>query len=273
MSTAREQTPQEQARLEAIKRQWGQRRRISQHFKGIRHKVAVYSGKGGVGKTTVAINLAVTLAQQGHKVGILDADVDCPNVVQALNADEKPEYEDGEFLPPEKWGVKVLSMGFFQKDPQEAIIWRGPMIHNAITQFLEQTRWGELDYLVTDLPPGTSDAPLTIMQNLPLDGFVIVTTPQELSKTDARRSINMVRKLNLPVLGIVENFSGAVFGEGAGEELAREMELPFLGRIALVADYRDTAKPTVLLSDQVRREYEALAKGVTEALAKAAEPS
>ncbi len=267
MSTPRQPTPQEKARLDAIKRQWAQRRRISQHFKGIRHKVAVYSGKGGVGKTTVAVNLAVTLAQQGHRVGIFDADVDCPNVVQAIGATEPPEYEDGEFLPPEAWGVKVLSMGFFQKDPDEAIIWRGPMIHNAITQFLEQTKWGELDYLITDLPPGTSDAPLTIMQTLPLDGFVIVTTPQELSRTDAKRSINMVKKLNMPVFGVAENFAGKIFGQGAGEDLARELNLPFLARFTMLPDYRDTSKPTVLTSKPVRQEYETLAKGLIEALA------
>ena len=158
-------------------------------------------------------------------------------------------------------------MGFFQKDPDEAIIWRGPMIHNAITQFLEQTKWGELDYLITDLPPGTSDAPLTIMQTLPLDGFVIVTTPQELSRTDAKRSINMVKKLNMPVFGVAENFAGKIFGQGAGEDLARELNLPFLARFTMLPDYRDTSKPTVLTSKPVRHEYETLAKGLIEALA------
>jgi ATP-binding protein involved in chromosome partitioning len=158
-------------------------------------------------------------------------------------------------------------MGFFQQNEEEAIIWRGPMIHNALTQFLETTDWGELDYLITDLPPGTSDAPLTIMQTLPLDGFIAVTTPQELAVTDAMRSINMVRKMNLPVLGVVENFAGEIFGQGAGEELARRMDLDFLGRLELRPDYRDTSKPAVLLSPSVKAEYEGIVDKVQAALA------
>ena len=156
-------------------------------------------------------------------------------------------------------------MGFFQQNEEEAIIWRGPMIHNALTQFLETTDWGELDYLITDLPPGTSDAPLTIMQTLPLDGFIAVTTPQELAVTDAMRSINMVRKMNLPVLGVVENF--------AGEELARRMDLDFLGRLELRSDYRDTSKPAVLLSPEVKAEYEGIVDRVQAALAEVAQTS
>ncbi len=264
---SRQPTPQEQARLQAIKRQWEQRRRISQHLGKIRHKLGVYSGKGGVGKTTVAINVATTLAEQGATVGILDADIDCPNVVKAMKAQTKPRYEEGVFLPESRWGVKILSMGFFQQNEEEAIIWRGPMIHNALTQFLETTDWGELDYLITDLPPGTSDAPLTIMQTLPLDGFIAVTTPQELAVIDAMRSINMVRKMNLPVLGVVENFAGEIFGQGAGEELARRMDLDFLGRLELRPDYRDTSKPTVLLSPSVKAEYEGIVDKVQAALA------
>jgi ATP-binding protein involved in chromosome partitioning len=267
VSGPRQPTPQEQAKLDGIKRQWQQRRRISEQMGKIGTKLAVYSGKGGVGKTTVAINLAVMLAQQGYRVGILDADIDCPNVVKAMNAQQGPRHEDGEFFPPEQWGVKILSMGFFQKNEEEAIIWRGPMVHNAITQFLEQTNWGELDYLVTDLPPGTSDAPLTIMQSLPLDGFVIVTTPQELAKMDAKRSINMVRKMNMNVLGVIENLSGEIFGQGAGEELAREMDLRFLGRLSLLPDYREISKPTVLLSEQVRGEYSTFLTAVMDSLA------
>ena len=255
-------TPQEQARLEAIKKNWQQRRQITQHLSRIKAKVAVYSGKGGVGKTTVAVNLAVLLAEQGNSVGILDADIDCPNVTKAFGVSEKPLYQkgqdgqEGQIIPAESFGVKVLSMAFFQQNEEEAIIWRGPMIHNAITQFLQTTDWGDLDYLVVDLPPGTSDSPLTIMQTLPLDGFVVVTTPQMLAKLDARRSINMVKKLKLKVLGIVENYTGDVFGSGAGSELAQEMELPFLGSFTLRPDYRDTSRPTVLLSPEVRQEYE-----------------
>mgnify|MGYP005854008223 CR=1 FL=1 len=250
--------PQQQARLEAIRRQWEQRKRITQHMARIRRKVAVYSGKGGVGKTTVAINIAVVLAQRDYTVGLLDADIDCPNVVKALKPPVPPVYENDQFIPGEGWGVKVVSMGFFQEREEEAIIWRGPMIHNAITQFLEGTDWGDLDFLVVDLPPGTSDAALTIMQTLPLDGFVVVATPQELAKLDAKRSINMIRKLHLRVLGVVENYTGDVFGLGAGEELAGELGLPFLGSFALRPDYRDTSKPAALLSPAVRQEYDAM---------------
>ena len=165
-------TEQDKARIAAMKRNWEQRRKVGDNLGKIKTKIAVYSGKGGVGKTTIAVNLAVLLAQQGHSVGLLDADIDCPNVIRMLHMHSGPSSDDdGKIIPPEKHGVKVMSMGFFQKNELEAIIWRGPMIHNAINQFLELTAWGDLDYLVVDLPPGTSDAPLTIMQVLKLDGF------------------------------------------------------------------------------------------------------
>jgi ATP-binding protein involved in chromosome partitioning len=147
------------------------------------------------------------------------------------------------------------------------------MVHNAINQLLQTTAWGELDYLIIDLPPGTSDAPLTIMQVLDLDGFIVVTTPQELSKVDAKRSINMIRKLQVNVLGVVENFSGEIFGTGAGEEIAREMDLQFLGAIQLRPEYRDTSKPTILTSEEVEDEYKKIAKNAIKALESAAEPA
>ena len=255
-------TPQEKARLESIKRTWQQKRQITQRFGQIKTKVAVYSGKGAVGKTTIAVNLAAALAHEGHKVGLLDVDIDCPNVTKVLGITDKPVYVQGEIIPAERFGVKVVSMAFFQENEEEAIIWRGPMIHNAINQFLESTAWGELDYLVVDLPPGTSDAPLTVMQTLPLDGFVVVTTPQHLAGLDARRCINMIRKLKLNVLGIVENYSGEMFGAGAGDDLATEMGLSFLGSIALRPDYRDISKPTVLSNDDVMDEYKHIMKGL-----------
>ena len=208
-------------RIEAMRRQFEQKRQVADALAQIGHKIGVYSGKGGVGKTTVAVNLATTLAHEGHSVGILDVDIDCPNVVRAMKVAERPQVGEGnKMLPSERFGVKVMSMGFFQQNEEEAIIWRGPMVHNAINQLLQNTDWGTLDYLVVDLPPGTSDAPLTVMQNLELDGFIVVTTPQELAKIDAKRSINMIRKLQVKVLGVVENFSGDIFGSGAGEELA-----------------------------------------------------
>jgi len=255
------QAAQGRARIDQMKQQFEQKRRISESFSQIKNTIGVYSGKGGVGKTTVAVNLAVTWAQQGAKVGIFDVDIDCPNVVRAMKVSEAPEVrEDKKLIPPERFGVRVMSMAFFQQKEEEAIIWRGPMIHNAINQLLQSTEWGELDYLVIDLPPGTSDSPLTVMQALTLDGFVVVTTPQELAKIDAKRSINMIRTLKVDVLGVVENFSGEIFGSGAGEELASETDVPFLGRLELRSDYRDTSKPAVLTSKAVMSEYRDVAE-------------
>ena len=267
-------TPQDQAKLESIKRSWQQKRQVTQRLSGIKAKLGVYSGKGGVGKTTVAVNLATTLAQEGKQVGLLDVDIDCPNVTKVMAISEKPVYENGELQPAQRFGVKVVSMSFFQENEEEAIIWRGPMIHNAINQFLQMTAWGDLDYLVVDLPPGTSDGPLTVMQALPLDGFVVVTTPQHLANLDARRCINMIRKLKVNVLGVVENYTGEMFGEGAGPELASGLDLPFLGSLALRADYRDTSQPTVLSSPEVMQEYMDIVqniKGSLKALGKGAE--
>tara|TARA_B100001123_G_scaffold451245_1_gene628977 strand:+ start:5669 stop:6502 length:834 start_codon:yes stop_codon:yes gene_type:complete len=251
-----QQNAQAKAKIEAMKRQFEQKRSISDALSKIRYKIGVYSGKGGVGKTTVAVNLAVALAHEGEKVGILDVDIDCPNVVRAMTVTERPMVApDHKILPSEKFGVKVMSMGFFQENEDEAIIWRGPMVHNAINKLLQSTNWGELDYLIVDLPPGTSDAPLTVMQTLDLDGFIVVTTPQELAKIDAKRSINMIRKLQVNVLGVVENLSGGIFGSGAGEDLANEMGLAFLGRLELRSEYRDMDKPTVLKEKLVLDEY------------------
>jgi ATP-binding protein involved in chromosome partitioning len=259
-------SPQDRAKLDALKRNWEQRKQIKDRLDKIKHKIAVYSGKGGVGKTTVAVNLAVMLAQQHQKTGILDVDIDCPNVVRAMKVQQPARFEQNTFYPGERWGVKVMSTAFFQEKEEEAIIFRGPMIHNTILQFLQMTDWGDLDFLVTDMPPGTSDAALTIMQTLPVEGFVVVTTPQELAVMDALRSINMIKKLNLTVLGVVENFSGDVFGSGGGEELAKRAGVPFLGKLELRKDYRDESKPTVLASKAVHKEYEALASKVRASL-------
>ena len=249
---------QRQARLAQIKRQWEQRRAISRSLGKIKTKIGVYSAKGGVGKTTVAVNLAAYLAAKGYAVGLLDADIDTPNAPDVLGGGAHPETVDGRIAPAEAFGVKVVSMSYFQQDPEEAIIWRGPMIHNAINQFLQMTDWGDLDFLVVDMPPGTSDAPLTVMQTLTMDGFVVVTTPQSLAALDAKRSINMIKKLNVEVLGVVENYTGDVFGAGAGRDLAGGLDLPFLGELALRADYRDDSQPAVLGSAAVRAEYDAV---------------
>ncbi len=264
----RELTPDQEQRVAGIREQFNQRRAIGARLDKIKHKVGVYSAKGGVGKTTVAVNLAVMLAQEGARVGIFDVDIDTPNVTRVLRISEPPtQNEDESFTPSSRFGVKVMSMAFFQQNEEEATIWRGPMIHNAINQFLTMTEWGDLDYLIVDLPPGTSDAPLTVMQTLNLDGFLTVTTPQELAALDAKRSINMIKRLNLKVYGIVENMSGDIFGRGAGRELAEEMDLPFFGSFELRADYRDDKRPAILVSNDIADEYHAVAEALRQRIA------
>jgi ATP-binding protein involved in chromosome partitioning len=246
-----------------------QKERIEKRLSTIKAKVAIYSGKGGVGKTTITVNLACVLAGQGKRVGILDADIDCPNVVRMMKASNTLIVDDDRIIPAEAYGVKVVSMAFLQPGSEdEAIVWRGPLIHKAITELLEGTDWGDLDYLLVDLPPGTSDAPLTIMQNLPLDGFVIVTTPQELARLDAKRSVNMIRKMGVTVVGGVENFTGDVFGAASSpQEFADQMTIPYLGALSMRADYSRSSGPAVLHSEAVRKEYEALVTQLEKRLA------
>ncbi|HET7010040.1 MAG TPA: Mrp/NBP35 family ATP-binding protein [Anaerolineales bacterium] len=207
----------------------------------IRNAVAVASGKGGVGKTTVAVNVAIVLARSGARVGLLDADIYGPNVPTMLGLSTMPAPRDGKMVPAEAYGLKVMSMGFLVP-PGQPLIWRGPMLHSAIRQFIADVDWGELDYLIIDLPPGTGDAQLSLTQSLPLSGGVIVTLPQQVSLEDARRGLEMFRTMDVPVLGVIENMSFLelpdgtrvdVFGQGGGERLAAEAGVPFLGGIPL----------------------------------------
>ena len=219
--------------------------------------IAVASGKGGVGKSTVAANLAVTLAQKGHRVGILDADIYGPSLPMMFGITDKPKVEGNRIDPFDKYGVKVMSLGFVL-DIDTPVIWRGPMIVRAIEQLLGDVNWGPLDYLVVDLPPGTGDAQLTLAQKVPISGAVLVTTPQDLALIDVRKGLAMFRKVEVPVLGIVENMSGFacpscgevthVFGSGGGERTAEVLECDFLGSIPLdpaIMSGGDDGKPIV----------------------------
>ena len=223
----------------------------------VKNAVAVASGKGGVGKSTVAVNLAVSLAKSGAKVGLLDADIYGPNVPTMMGVDHLPPMRSEKIVPAETYGVKMMSIGFLVP-PGRALIWRGPMLHSAIRQFLADVEWGELDYLIIDLPPGTGDAQLSLAQSLPLSGGVIVTLPQAVSLEDANRGMQMFRELNVPILGVVENMSylempdGSrvdVFGQGGGERMALQNEVPFLGAIPMDPAVRiggDAGKPIVV---------------------------
>jgi ATP-binding protein involved in chromosome partitioning len=207
----------------------------------IGNAVAIASGKGGVGKSTVAVNTAVALAQSGARVGLLDADIYGPNIPTMMGVSELPPAKNGKISPAVVYGVKVMSIGFMVK-PGQPIIWRGPMLHTAIRQFLSDVDWGELDYLIIDLPPGTGDAQLSLSQSIPLSGGVIVTLPQQVSLEDASRGLYMFRQLNVPVLGVVENMSylempdGSqmdLFGSGGGQLLSDMAGTPFLGEIPI----------------------------------------
>lgn len=225
---------------------------------GVRHVIAVASGKGGVGKSTVAVNLAVALAQTGAQVGLLDADIYGPSMPLMMGLQDKPELMDTpegkKIVPLEAHGVRVMSLGFLLDD-NKAVIWRGPMVAGTVRQLLADVNWGELDYLIVDLPPGTGDAPLTLAQMVPLSGVVIVMTPQQVAQDIANKSILMFRTLSanmertIPILGVVENMSGGVFGSGGGERAAIRFGVPLLGSVPLdaaVSESGDAGIPAVL---------------------------
>jgi ATP-binding protein involved in chromosome partitioning len=245
----------------------------------IRNAVAVASGKGGVGKSTIAVNLAVSLARAGAVVGLLDADVYGPNVPTMMGLRTMPPPRDGKMMPAEAYGVKVVSMAFLLP-PDQPLIWRGPMLHSAIRQFIADVDWGALDYLIVDLPPGTGDAPLSLAQSLPLSGGLIVTLPQQVSLDDARRGLEMFRTMDVPILGVIENMSYLelpdgtrmdVFGTGGGEKLAAAAGVPFLGSIPMDARVRvggDSGQPVVLSDPDspVGQALEALARSLAATL-------
>ncbi len=238
-----------------------QQQALADRLSRIRHKVMVLSGKGGVGKSTVAVNIARALADAGRRVGLLDVDVHGPSVPRMLGLQgQGVQLQNETIVPVTAAGLKVLSLGFMLPERDAPVIWRGPMKMNVIRQFLSDTAWGDLDYLVIDSPPGTGDEPLSVAQLVEgADGAVLVTTPQEVALADVRKSINFCRQLGLPVLGVVENMSGFacpacgevtdLFGAGGGERMAAEMGVPFLGRVPIdpkVVEACDAGKPVVL---------------------------
>jgi ATP-binding protein involved in chromosome partitioning len=229
---------------------------------GVRTTIAVSSGKGGVGKSTTSVNLAVALQLSGAKVGLLDADVYGPNVPQMLGLSKSEvkviDTANGQrFLPLSAYGIKVMSVGLLA-EPDHPLAWRGPVLHKIITQFINEVEWGELDYLLIDLPPGTGDAQITIVQESPICGVILVTTPQQVAVSDVRRSIHMFRQVGVPVLGIIENMSyfisngseHRIFGSGGGQKLALELKAPMLGQVPIdprVCTGGDTGKPLTLV--------------------------
>ena len=214
----------------------------------VKHTIAVSSGKGGVGKSTVAVNLALALKQSGAEVGLVDVDVYGPDVPLMMGAKGKPGMFENKIIPVEAHGIKIMSIGLLVAE-REALVWRGPMIHSAVQQFLRDVNWGPLDYLVCDMPPGTGDAQLSLSQVVPLSGVVMVTTPQDVALLDVRKALGMFRKLNVPILGIVENMSYfiapdtgrryGIFGEGGGQRVADEFGVPLLGQIPLEMETRE----------------------------------
>src|SRR5215468_10246944 len=219
-----------------------------QQVPGVKNVIAVGAGKGGVGKTTVAVNLALALAKCGSKVGMIDGDIYGPNVPIMLGMKTELITDGQKIVPAEKYGLQVISMGFLTKD-DAPIIWRGPMLHGALQQFFRDARWKDLDYLIVDMPPGTGDVALSLSQTVPVAGSIVVTTPQQVSLADTRRAVAMYKKLNIPPIGLIENMSyfacpnceheSDIFGRGGGERLAEELGVPFLGRLPIYQPIRE----------------------------------
>jgi ATP-binding protein involved in chromosome partitioning len=225
---------------------------------GVKHVVLVMSGKGGVGKSTTATNLALALARAGHRTGLLDADIYGPSIPTMLGVNGRPVSADGKTIEPlERFGLKLMSIGFLLEDPKSAVIWRGPMLHGALQQFLKDVSWGELDFLVLDLPPGTGDVALSLSQRVGVTGAIVVTTPQPVATDDVFKSVSMCKKVNIPVLGIVENMSFFIdsagvrhelFGKGGGQAVAEFAEAPLLAQIPIdqsVREWGDKGTPVV----------------------------
>ena len=228
---------------------------VKQPIPGVENLIAIGSGKGGVGKTTVAVNLSIAMAKLGYRVGLMDADVYGPNVPLMMGLRASPHAIDERIQPLEKFGLKLMSMGFLNPG-DKPLVWRGPMLHSVIQQFLRNVDWGELDYLIIDLPPGTGDVQLSLIQTAPLTGAVVVTTPSDVSLEDARKAVNMFEQVRVPILGIVENMSYLmcphcneridVFSYGGGRRTAEKMHVHFLGEVPLAPDVRiggDSGKP------------------------------
>jgi ATP-binding protein involved in chromosome partitioning len=219
-----------------------------QPVEGVKNIIAVGAGKGGVGKTTLAVNLAIALAKSGSRVGMIDGDIYGPNVPLMLGLKTQLATDGQKIIPAERYGLQVVSMGFLTED-DAPIIWRGPMLHSALQQFFREVRWLDLDYLVIDMPPGTGDVALSLGQSVPVAGAVVVTTPQQVSLADSRRAVAMYKKLNIPTLGVIENMSyfvcpgcqkeSDIFGTGGGETMAQSLGIPFLGRIPLYQPIRE----------------------------------
>ena len=239
--------------------------------------IAVSSGKGGVGKSTVSVNIALALQQQGANVGILDADIYGPSVPKALNVSDKPEMQENKMLPLTKFGLQIMSIGLMI-DQETPMIWRGPMVTQALEQMMRNTAWGQLDYLILDLPPGTGDVQLTLAQKTPLAGAVVVTTPQDIALLDVKKAIKMFEKVEVPLLGIVENMSThicsncayeeAIFGQGGGDKLSEEYNIPVLGGIPLDINIRtaiDAGLPTVAKVAKTKS-TQVMSKEITETL-------
>jgi ATP-binding protein involved in chromosome partitioning len=232
----------------------------------VKNIIAVASGKGGVGKSTVSTNLAVSLALEGAKVGVLDADIYGPNIPMMFGLSGKPRVEGNKMVPFTAFDVEVISMGFLVPEGK-ALVWRGPMLHKAIQQLFTDVRWGELDYMIVDLPPGTGDAQLSLAQSVPLTGSVLVTGPQAVAVSDALRGAEAFQQLQVPIIGVIENMSGEVFGSGGGEGAAKTLGVEFLGRVELDSQVRrggDSGLPIVIAAPEsaVAQSFRALARKI-----------